>query len=84
MPDQTPHSDLLALTTEIVSSHVANNTVPQSEISGLIEQVFRTLANLGGGAPLSADRDSTGQPPVRLWPASDGCPPPHCRRCAAR
>lgn len=57
MPDQTSHSDLLALTTEIVSSHVANNTVPQNEISGLIEQVFRTLSNLGGsGGPISADR----------------------------
>lgn len=56
MPDQTSHADLLALTTEIVSSHVANNTVPQNDISGLIEQVFRTLSNLGGGTPLSADR----------------------------
>ena len=62
MPDQTSHSDLLALTTEIVSSHVANNTVAQSDISGLIEQVFRTLANLGGGAPLSADRPQPAVP----------------------
>ncbi len=57
MPDSTSHSDLLALTTEIVSSHVSNNTVSQSEIGGLIEQVFRTLSGLGhGGASVSADR----------------------------
>ncbi len=56
MPDQTSHADLLALTTEIVSSHVANNTVSQNEIPGLIEQVFRTLSGLGGHMPLSADR----------------------------
>ncbi len=57
MPESTTHADLLALTTEIVSSHVANNTVSQSEIPGLIEQVFRTLSNLGsGGGAMSADR----------------------------
>lgn len=58
MADQTTHSELLAFTTEIVSSHVSNNTVPQSEISSLIEQVFRTLSNLGGNMALSADRPS--------------------------
>ncbi len=63
MPDQTTHSDLLALTTEIVSSHVANNTVPQTDIAGLIEQVFRTLSNLsGGGAPMSGDRPQPAVP----------------------
>lgn len=65
MPDQTSHSDLLALTTEIVSSHVANNSVPQSDISGLIEQVFRTLSNLGGGGSLSADRGALPAVPVK-------------------
>ncbi len=63
MPDQTTHSDLLALTTEIVSSHVANNTVPQTDIAGLIEQVFRTLSNLGsGGMPISGDRPQPAVP----------------------
>jgi len=63
MPDQTTHSDLLALTTEIVSSHVANNTVPQAEMPALIEQVFRTLSNLGGGGtPMSGDRPQPAVP----------------------
>jgi len=56
MPENTTHADLLTLTTEIVSSHVSNNTVQQNEISGLIEQVFRTLSHLGSNTPLSADR----------------------------
>jgi len=57
MPDQTSHADLLALTTEIVSSHVSNNTVAQNEMPGLIEQVFRTLSGLGTGvSSVSADR----------------------------
>lgn len=63
MPDSTSHADLLALTTEIVSSHVSNNTVPQSEIAGLIEQVFRTLSGLGHGvSSLSADRPQPAVP----------------------
>lgn len=57
MPENTTHSDLLALTTEIVASHVSNNTVAQNDITSLIEQVFRTLSNLGGGGTqLSGDR----------------------------
>lgn len=57
MPEQTTHAELLTLTTDIVSSHLANNTVPQSDIPGLIEQVFRTLAGLGGGTmAMSTDR----------------------------
>lgn len=63
MPDSTTHADLLAFTTEIVSSHVANNTVAQNEISGLIEQVFRTLSGLGSGVSmLSADRPQPSVP----------------------
>ena len=48
MPDQTSHADLLALTTEIVSSHVSNNTVSQHDMASLIEQVFRTLSYFDG------------------------------------
>lgn len=63
MPETTSHADLLALTTEIVSSHVSNNTVSQNDISGLIEQVFRTLSHLGTGtAPLSSDRPQPAVP----------------------
>lgn len=62
MPDQTSHADLLGLTTEIVSSHVSNNTVAQSDISSLIEQVFRTLSGLGGHGPISTDRPQPAVP----------------------
>lgn len=65
MPDQISHADLLALTTDIVSAHVANNTVPQSEMPALIEQVYRTLSGLGGGGShvLSGDRP---QPAIQI------------------
>ncbi len=56
MPEQTSHTDLLSLTTDIVAAHVSNNTVAQSDIGSLIEQVFRTLSGLGHGPSASADR----------------------------
>jgi predicted transcriptional regulator len=63
MSDQINHADLLALTTEIVSSHVANNSVSQSEVSSFIEQVYRTLSNLGSGSvSVSGDRPQPAVP----------------------
>jgi predicted transcriptional regulator len=40
-------NDLLALTTEIVAAHVANNTVPVDDLPHLINQVYQSLANIG-------------------------------------
>ena len=39
-------SELLALTSEIVSSHVSNNAVNQSDLTAMIESVFNTLEGL--------------------------------------
>ncbi|MBV6634158.1 MAG: MucR family transcriptional regulator [Alphaproteobacteria bacterium] len=38
---------LLALTSEIVSAHVSNNSVAPAELPSLIENVFKTLAGFG-------------------------------------
>lgn len=48
---------LLELTTDIVAAHVSNNEVSKSDMPGLIEQIYKTLAALGkeGGA-VSIDR----------------------------
>jgi predicted transcriptional regulator len=43
--------DLLGLTAEIVSAHVANNPVAMAELPGLISQVHAALANLGKAQP---------------------------------
>jgi predicted transcriptional regulator len=40
-------SDLLAFTTDIVSSHVANNTVAMQDLPQLIQQVYAALAGVG-------------------------------------
>ncbi|MEL7216619.1 MAG: MucR family transcriptional regulator [Pseudomonadota bacterium] len=41
-------AELLALTAEIVSSHASNNSVSAEELPGVIETVFRKLADLSG------------------------------------
>jgi predicted transcriptional regulator len=60
MNDRTiGHDDLLRLTSDIVSAHVASNPVPLGELAGLIQAVHSTLAGLGA-AP---------EPEVELIPA---------------
>jgi predicted transcriptional regulator len=44
----TAHQEFLMLTAEIVSSHVANNTVAVSDLPNLIQNVYAALANVGG------------------------------------
>ncbi len=53
------HSELLALTSDIVAAHASNNAVPSTELSGLIEAVFGTLSSLSQPA----------EPVVELKPA---------------
>ena len=53
------HSELLALTSDIVAAHASNNAVPSSELSRLIESVFGTLSSLSQPA----------EPVVELKPA---------------
>ncbi|MEM9009913.1 MAG: MucR family transcriptional regulator [Pseudomonadota bacterium] len=44
-------SEILSLTSEIVSSHVANNAVAATELPDLIQQVFVKLADLAVDVP---------------------------------
>lgn len=55
MSDQENSGELLALTTEIVSAHVSNNTLPVSDLPQLIQDVYKTLAAVGSGQ-VAADR----------------------------
>lgn len=45
--DRVDRSELLALTSDIVSSHVSNNSVAMADVPALIEHVFGTLSKLG-------------------------------------
>ncbi len=46
--EQLDRSELLALTSEIVSSHVSNNSVNQADLTTMIQTVFTTLEGLAG------------------------------------
>ncbi|HZT87058.1 MAG TPA: MucR family transcriptional regulator [Stellaceae bacterium] len=56
MNDTDQANDLLTLTTEIVAAHVSNNTVSVGDLPQLINQVYRSLANIGNIAPPPAER----------------------------
>ncbi len=49
MTTATNSGDLLRLTTDIVAAHVSFNTVPVGELSELIAQVHKSLAQAGTG-----------------------------------
>jgi predicted transcriptional regulator len=50
MSDSQTHNELLELTTEIVSAHVSNNSLAVTDLPQLIQDVYRTLSAVGGGA----------------------------------
>jgi len=54
--------ELLALTADIVSSHVANNSVAVAELPALIESVFQTLCGLDRAPLAQADRPKPAVP----------------------
>ena len=56
MADQPRSSELMALTTDIVASHVSNNTVAVADLPSLIQQVYAALSGLGNAPAGSASR----------------------------
>ena len=61
MTDQLNQNDLLALTTEIVAAHVANNNTAVSDLPQLIQEVYRTLASVGT-VPVTLERPQPAVP----------------------
>jgi len=47
MTEKPNVSELLELTTEIVSAHASNNAVAPADLPGLIQDVFKTLVEVG-------------------------------------
>lgn len=62
MADQAKTNELLALTTNIVAAHVANNSVALSDLPRLIREVHETLAHVGGGAQREPERPNPAVP----------------------
>jgi predicted transcriptional regulator len=47
MSDQMPANSVLGLTAQIVSAHVANNSVAPDALPSLIQEVYKTLSGVG-------------------------------------
>jgi len=62
MAEENNREELLALTSEIVASYVSNNTVNAAEIPNVIEQVYKTLSNLGAEGGGHSDRPQPAVP----------------------
>src|SRR6201997_4514792 len=59
MSDST--DQVLGLTAQIVSAHVSHNAVPPDALPGLIQEVYKTLANVGK-QPTQAERPEPAVP----------------------
>ncbi|MBI4968905.1 MAG: MucR family transcriptional regulator [Rhodospirillales bacterium] len=55
MADSTSSNDVLALTAQIVAAHLGNNSVAPGDVPHLIQEVYRSLTNLGN-APSQPER----------------------------
>lgn len=62
MSEKVTHEELLHLTTEIVSSYVSNNSVGVSDITPVIENIYKTLSSLGAEQDSLADRPQPAVP----------------------
>ena len=47
MPEDKPSLELVELTTNLVSAHIANNSVAMADLPQLIREVYGTLSSLG-------------------------------------
>lgn len=65
MADSKQTNDLLTLTTEIVSSHVANNSVAVQDLPDLIRQVYGTLTTIDQGPATQPNRPQAAVPVKR-------------------
>ncbi|MBX5454570.1 MAG: MucR family transcriptional regulator [Acidobacteriia bacterium] len=55
-------SNILGLTAQIVAAHLANNSVPLDALPTLIQEVYKTLANIGKEQPSVPDRPQPAVP----------------------
>ena len=62
MSERADNIELLALTTDIVASHVANNTVTIADLPQLIRQVYTSLAAVGVPAAALIERPQPAVP----------------------
>ena len=61
MSDDAGTADVLGLTAQIVSAHLSKNNVAPDALPALIQEVYRTLANVGQ-EPAQADKPQPAVP----------------------
>jgi predicted transcriptional regulator len=64
MSDDAIDSDVLGLTANIVSAHVSNHSVASNELPGLIQEIYKTLADIKK-EPAEPDRPQPAVPVKR-------------------
>ncbi len=62
MDEQINRDDLLVYTTDIVASYVSNNTVTVDDIPNVIDQVYKSLVNLGNASNIAGERPQPAVP----------------------
>jgi predicted transcriptional regulator len=62
MAEESPSTELLGLTAEIVAAHVSNNSVALADLPNLIQEVYRTLSSVG--QPMVKSQPDRPQPAV--------------------
>jgi predicted transcriptional regulator len=71
MADNSGESSYIALTAQIVSAYVGNNSVPSAEIANLIGQVHAALKHVSGGQMASPAEAAKPAVPVKRSISSD-------------
>ena len=61
MAEHPANNNVLGLTAQIVSAHVSNNPVPTDALPALIQQVYRSLSEVGS-VPAEPDRPQPAVP----------------------
>lgn len=64
-------AELLSLTADIVAAHVSNNSVATADLPVLIDQVYKTLASVGG------EPEPVEEKPVPAVPVKKSITPDH-------
>ncbi len=62
MTDQMTESNLLGLTAQIVSAHVANNTVEVDQLPAVIRDVYQALSHIGQETAAPAEKSQPAVP----------------------
>ncbi len=62
--ENLPHSDLLNMTTQVVTAYVGHNSVGETQICEVIKSVYASLAGLNGQSKLTSKTEQKPMVPI--------------------